>query len=357
MIRAQNMSDVSAGLLSRPYFTYCIKFFLLILLYSTFPKVLSAQQPVQIKLRLGDVSLNKLPFILAYDTGIYKRNGIDVLPMFTQESVNTIRRSGIEVPDEFVLKNSDETPICICGSSPTIVSLTTEAGAWDPLIIGSTHLTSRWRIVASKNINTREQLKGKRIGYSGVGSVSHVEAIMFAQQMGWDPDSDVSLMGDALAVEALQKGYVDAFVADELHETMAVGAGFKVIVDMAEYNLPVAGSGFAVDRVWFKNNPDAARRFIKSTVEAIALLKKDKAAAYKTLAKWYQLTDPALLEYFYAKVDLIPRKPYSPVEGLKKMMAIYDSHEMRKYKVEYFYDNSLVKELDDSGYIDSLYKQ
>ena len=47
----------------------------------------------QLKLRLGDVSMNKLSFILAYDEGIYKRNGIDILPKFTQGSVNTIRRN------------------------------------------------------------------------------------------------------------------------------------------------------------------------------------------------------------------------------------------------------------------------
>lgn len=328
----------------------------LAIMSSLLPGAIAQEQQAQIKLRLGDVSLNKLPFILAYDAGIYKKNGLDVVPMFTQGSVDTIRRSGIEVSEEFILNRSDETMICICGTSPSIVGLTTEAGTWDPLFIGSTHLTTRWRIVAGEGITRPEQLKGKRIGYSGVGAVSHLEAILFARTMGWDPNFDISLMGNALAVEALKKGYVDAFMADELHETMAVHAGYKVIVDMADYKLPVPGSGFAVDREWYRNNPEAARSFIKSTVEAIALLKTNKQATFKTLAKWYQITDPELLEYFYEKVELIPRKPYNSVEGLKKVMEVYDSHEMRKYKVEYFYDDSLVKELDESGYIDSLYK-
>ena len=52
---------------------------------------------------------------------------------------------------------------------------------------------------------------------------------------------------------------------------------------------------------------------------------------------------------------LCAEQPYNSVEGLKKVMEVYDSHEMRKYKLEHFYDDSLVKELDDSGYIDSLY--
>jgi NitT/TauT family transport system substrate-binding protein len=318
---------------------------------------IAQQQPLEIKLRLGDVSLNKLPFILAYDAGIYKKNGIDVLPMFTQSSVKIIRRSGIEVPEQFILNDEDEAPICICGSSPTVVRTTTRAGAWDPINIGSTHLTSRWRIVAGDDITSVDQLKGKRIGYSGVGAVSHLESILFARHMGWNPNLDISLMSDALALEALQKGYVDAFMADELHETMAVKAGYKIIADMGDYKLPVAGSAFAVDREWLKKNQDAARRFIKSTVEAIALLKTDKQATFKTLTKWYQITDPETLEYFYAKTALIPAKPYNPVAGLKTVMEVYDSHEMRKYTVEHFYDDSFVRELDESGYIDSLYKR
>ena len=129
-----------------------------------------------------------------------------------------------------------------------------------------------------------------------------------------------------------------------------------MLVDLADYDFPVAGSSFLVDRDWLKSNRETARRFIKSAVEAVALLKTDKAAAFKSLGKWYQLDDPELLEYFYSGVDRIPRKPYPPVEGLKKVIEFYDSHEMRKYTLAHFYDDSFVRELDESGYIDSLYK-
>lgn len=314
------------------------------------------EDSMQLKLMLGDVSLNKLPFVLAYDEGIYEKNGLDLIPMFTQSSVNIIRRSGIDVPEEFILKGDEVTPIRIGGASPTIVRLTTKAGAWNPVILGSTHLRSRWHIVSGTDISSAEDLKGKRIGFSGVGAVTHLAAISFARAMGWDPNLDWSMMADGLAVEALQNDHIDAFVADNLHGTMAVGAGFKELVDLADYDFPVAGSSFLVDREWLKNNPEAARRFIKSAVEAIALLKNNKQAAFRSLGKWYQMHDPELLEHFYSAVERMPRKPYPPVEGLKKVMEIYDSHEMRKYTLTHFYDDSFVRELDESGYIDSLYQ-
>jgi hypothetical protein len=36
-------------------------------------------------------------------------------------------------------------------------------------------------------------------------------------------------------------------------------------------------------------------------------------------------------------------------------MEVYDSHAMRAYKPEDFYDDSILKELDASGFIDEVY--
>ena len=326
------------------------------LMYFAIAPAYAQGQPTELKLTLGDVSLNKLPFILAYDAGIYEKNGLNVKPLFTRGSVETIRKSGVDVPEEYILEAGTQTQIKVGGACPTIVRLTTRTGSWDPMILGSTHLTSRWRIISRPDINSVEELKGKRIGYSGVGAVTHFVAVSFAEHMGWDANLDWSMLGDGLGVAPLQDGYVDAFIAPELHATMAIGAGFKELADLEDYELPVAGSAFLVDREWLKDNRDAAAAFVKSAVDAIALLKNDKEATFKTLKKWYQMSDPELLEYFYAEAAKLPSKPYPAYEGLKRVMEVYDSHEMRKYTAERFYDDSFIRELDESGYIDSLYE-
>ena len=328
---------------------------LLLMLFASGTSTSVADDLVKLNLLLGDVSMNKLPFVLAFEEGIYERNGLDVTPMFTRGSAEIIRRSGVNVPDEFIVDGNTQTLIKIGGATPTIVSLTTKTDRWDPVILGSTHRISRWFIVSRPEITSPEQLKGKRIGYSGVGAVTHFVALSFAEHMGWDPILDWSMMGNGLSVEALQNGYVDAFIAPELHTTMAVAAGFKVLVDLGDYQFPIAGSAFLVNREWLQENRDTAGRFVKSAVDAIALLKNDKQAVFRTLKKWYRLEDPELLEFFYAEAKKLPSKPYPPYAGLKKTMELYDSHEMRKYTVEHFYDDSFIRELDESGYIDSLY--
>ena len=314
------------------------------------------QQSEPIEILLGDVSLNKLPFIVAYDHGIYEQNGLNIRPLFSQGSVDIIRRSGIDVSDEYIFKGGDEPKVKIGGAAPTIVRLTTRAGAWDPIVLGSTHRTTRWRIIAQPGIERPEDLKGKRIGYSGVGAITHFVAILYAEHMGWDPTFDWSMLGGGLGVDALDNNHIDAVVGPELHATMAVAAGYKLLVDLGELELPNAGSSFLFDRDWLAENEDAARAIVKSAVEAIALMKNDKQATFETLGKWYQMTDPELLEFFYAEVEKLPSKPYPPHEGIREVMRVYDSHEMRKYTLEHFYDDSYVRELDESGYIDSLYE-
>ena len=57
----------------------------------------------------------------------------------------------------------------------------------------------------------------------------------------------------------------------------------------------------------------------------------------------------------YNRTDYIPRKPYPCYEGIRNTMELHDSNEMRRYTPEDFYDDSLMRELDESGFIDSLY--
>lgn len=310
-------------------------------------------------LRMGDVSANKFPFILAHDEGLYRKNGIWVTPKFSQGSVDTINRSGIEVAPENIYDEDDDGPyrIAVSGSGPTIVGITTRAGrAPGPLILGSTHTVSRWRIITGPEITRPEQLKGKRLGYSGYGAVSHNQWLQFADHMGWDPDLDVSLMSGALGTEALAEGHVDAMMGPELHATMAILDGYKAPIDLGDYEFPTAGSALVVDREWYKTNRDAARAFVKSGIEAIAIMKQDRAAADRTMQKWYGMDDKKARDMFYAELQKMEEKPYPPYEGIKMLQRFYDSHEMRKYEAEFFYDDSIVKELDESGYIDSLYE-
>jgi len=52
----------------------------------------------------------------------------------------------------------------------------------------------------------------------------------------------------------------------------------------------------------------------------------------------------------------VPKKPFPCYDGIRKTTELYDSNEMRRYAPEDFYDDSLVRETDASGFIDRLYQ-
>ena len=92
----------------------------------------------------------------------------------------------------------------------------------------------------------------------------------------------------------------------------------------------------------------------RATSEAIALFHQRPALVLEVLANWHG-QDPDLAKARYLRTDYIPRKPYPCYEGIRNTMELYDSNEMRRYTPEDFYDDSLMRELDESGFIDSLY--
>ena len=173
--------------------------------------------------------------------------------------------------------------------------------------------------------------------------------------MGWDPNRDVSLIGNANGLNPLREGRTDGFFGSAMTVSMAPEQNLKLLIDLTQYKFPVAGSGIMAEREWLKSYRETAVKFVKAAFEAIALMKKDRAAFDAALAKWLNIKDAVTQERMYREVAAIPQKPYPSVEGIKHTFVLYDSPEMRKYKAEDFYDSSIMTELDRSGFIDRLY--
>ncbi|MCZ6489593.1 MAG: ABC transporter substrate-binding protein [Acidobacteria bacterium] len=331
------------------------------------------QDMLRLRLNVGTVSLNKLVNWVAYEEGLYKKNGLDVQQGMSRSGAADIKKlTGYDVPSQYILGDAGpyaeamtpdgRNPISIGGGSPNIVRQVTTARTIRTVIILTTEDKTRWPIIARKDITKPEQLKGKRLGYTNYGTTSHYQATLFAKRMGWDPIQDISLMGGVSYLDPLRDlrdGVIDAFVSGEMATYKAIGEGYKLLVETTKWNEPMASNGVNVDRAWLQNNREVARRLVKSMVEAIAMMKKDKQVAYRAMAKYYGIAKPEAQAYFYAQVENMPSKPYPAVAGIKKTLEVFQSvagNEIRKHKPEDFYDDSFVRELDEIGYIDSLYE-
>jgi ABC-type nitrate/sulfonate/bicarbonate transport system substrate-binding protein len=312
--------------------------------------VRAAEAPAHVDIALGDVSINKVPFIIAADQGIYTKNGLDVHLFITPSAAKVIAGDGIIVPKEYIGEAGAKAPVSIGGGAAMVSGVS--KGRDRRVVISTTETMVRDHIISRNDIQTEQALKGKTLG-AGVGNVPAYAATVYLHHVGLDKDVTVSKDND---FEALKTGKVDAFMGNLFSASRAKEQGFKDLVDLSKYKLPEAGSGIMVDPEWLAANRETAARLVKAAVEGTAIMKKDKKVFAATLAKWFNVTDPVMIDRLFAMAQGFPEKPYPQVEGLKMAMQVFDTPELRNAKVEDFYDSTFVAALDKSGYLNKLRK-
>jgi NitT/TauT family transport system substrate-binding protein len=314
-----------------------------------------AADALPVTVELGDVSLTKLPFIVAAEGHIYERNGLKVSQFISPRAAQLIRQSsGLVVPKEMIHRGGSN--INIGGGSPTLVRMTSDARAPQRIILATNESIPHFHMITRGDIRRVEDLKGKRIGFSSIGSLTHFSFMVLAEHMGWNPRHDLSFFANGAGPRELRSRKIDVYAASIIARYKAKTMGLYDLGSFEQYHFVMPGSGVNVNKGWLPRHREEARRFIKATVEAIAVLKTDKATAIKAMEKWYGIKDRALQDAVYEEVQALPAKPYPSVEGLKKMIQIYDYREMQLHKPQDFYDASFVEALDKSGYIDGLYR-
>jgi ABC-type nitrate/sulfonate/bicarbonate transport system substrate-binding protein len=132
--------------------------------------------------------------------------------------------------------------------------------------------------------------------------------------------------------------------------------GLNDLADLSKYHIAEPGSGISVDAQFLSANRDVVARFVKASVEATARMKKDKVIFAATLAKWFNVTDPKMVDRLFAMAQGFPDKPYPSVEGIKTALGVFSSPILQKAKPEEFYDNSFIAALDKDGTLDRLVK-
>jgi ABC-type nitrate/sulfonate/bicarbonate transport system substrate-binding protein len=321
-------------------------------LVADFAPSLAAGAPIHIDVALGDVSLQKVPYIIAADAGIYAKNGLDVHQFITPGAARAVQSLGIAVPQEYVGQDKQYAPIEVGGGAPLIYQAGQSDAPPHRIIVATDENIVRDHIITRADVKSVQDLKGKVLG-SSFNNVTGYDGVVYLRRVGLDQDVRIAAGADLASLKA---GKVDAVMGTLFMAAKAPEQGFSDLDDVAKYRIPEPGSGISVDAKWLSENRDTAARFVKASVEGTAMMKKDKKIFAATLAKWFAVKDPKMVDRLFLMAQGFPDKPYPAVEGIKMAMEIYSSPAMANIKPEEFYDSSFVAALDKSGYLDSLAK-
>jgi ABC-type nitrate/sulfonate/bicarbonate transport system substrate-binding protein len=118
-----------------------------------------AQEKIPLKVEMGDVSINKIPFLMALDEGIFDKYGlaVDMVP-FGKSAADVHKIKGREKH-----RRDIDADIRVGGGAPMIVGRVNRVVPSDEIILASTDHIVHWDVVARKGITSLEELKGKRI--------------------------------------------------------------------------------------------------------------------------------------------------------------------------------------------------
>lgn len=220
------------------------------------------------------------------------------------------------------------------------------------------------RVMARSDIRKPEDLRGKRVGVTRLGAASHLVLLMMLRAWGMNP-SDVQTMqiGSSPAMmAALEKGGIDAAVLTEPTFFFAEDQGYRVLADLADMDIYYLHSMIDSTRTFIRTHHDVALRFMRGYVEGIAFFKKNRKESIEVLAKKLR-TAPSQTKYLERSHALyssgyFENAPYVSVKGVNTLLEFLgkDNPKAKTAEPRSFIDNSLVKELDDAGFIKKLYE-
>lgn len=309
----------------------------------------SAGPLVTVHLAYSAIAAPQLPLWVAYEEGLFKQNGLDVPSL------------------QYVSSNPSLTAALLSGqlqmaqlAEDGVISSGLQGGDLVILAPSADHLL--FSLYTKPDISQVQDLKGKKVGVTARGSATDFAARWLLTQHNLKPEQDVTIIntgGVPDILTALESGAVDAGVLSPPTTFKAQQAGLKELVDFSTLNLPFYQSAVVARKSWIKDNPDTVRKFVKAYVEAIALIKKNKATAEKVLSKYSKTTDQTVLDGTYnAFVKVLPQAPIPSLDAIQTGLdeAALTNPKAKTADPNQFFDASWVEELNKSGFISSLYK-
>jgi ABC-type nitrate/sulfonate/bicarbonate transport system substrate-binding protein len=289
-----------------------------------------------------------LPVWLAKDAGIFAKNGLDAQVVYF--------RSGATVVMALL---SRETPISQVGGA-SVVSASLRGA--DTVLIAGGAATSDYWLMSRPEIKTAEQLKGGSVAIAVYGGTSDSFTRIALKRLGLTPVKEVAILqigGSAERLTAMDTGKVQAAMLFTPEVFIAQKRGFNTLM---HGSLPYQTTGVATTRKFIRESPDIVRKYVKSQIEAVHRIKTDREMGKTVLAKYLGAQDKEILERSYENTsadEKLTPKQYPTLEGIKNILEPLAEKDPKAKvaKPEDFVDMSFVRELDQSGYTDSLYKK
>ena len=286
---------------------------------------------------------------VAHDARLFASEGLDdqliFIPSATQLAQVTV---------------AGDVDIASLGGGPMMAAVLSGA---DLKAIGNNVNKLIFSIHARPEVKSIEDLRGKRIAVSRLGSSSDVAARYALRKFNLDPQKDIVLMqlGSMSSMfGALKSGAVDASVVSPPTQFLSEKLGFKELLSITDMDYAYPNPTMVVPGELIRKRPDTIERFLRAYVRGMHRAITDREFTIKSLAKYTTVTDPALLgktyDFYVGKV--VERAPYINMTGMQNALddLARTVPAAKNAKPEQFVDTRFLEKLEKSGLLKELYK-
>ena len=319
----------------------------IVFLLSPVALIFSAETPPKIiNVAVPAVSLLQAPLFVAIDAGSFKKYGMDVRYVLTgARTIQALVGGSVQFAQGV---SSRTVPSAVLGGADAILI----ANFVDKLL---------FTMHGVPEINSMQDLKGKVVGVSGIGGSTDFASRLALREAGLVPDKDVAIRGVggvAETVVAMKAKVIHAGTLSPPSSFVAQKAGFKILFDMSTLGVDYVSSGLGVKKAALAANREQSKQFLMAMIEGAKILKTDEEFSLRVLAKHTRISDREVLRqsYNYMRPYFL-KLPYPSFRSIKDTLDILarDIPKAKDADPKDFIDNSVLKEIEASGYIESVY--
>jgi len=288
-----------------------------------------------------------LPFWIGKEVGFYKKEGLDAQLVYIASSTTMAQAM-------FARQVAISSV-----NSGSVVTSTLQGG--DLVLMGAVMNAASFYIMTRPEISNVQELRGKRIGVTRLGSSSDFAIREYLQKNKLNPSRDVNIVqigGMPELAAALNNGSISAAPLSAPSSHVAEQRGNRIIANLANEGIYFVIAGLTTTRRYLRDQRGEAKAFLRAFGRATHFMFQQKDESKKLLTKYAKIDDPAMLEgsmkYAYDFTEKIPLVKREGVQVVLDQEAAKNP-QAKEFTAERFYDNSLVQELINDGFYKSLW--
>jgi len=228
----------------------------------------------------------------------------------------------------------------------------------DLIYVASGLPTFVFQVYGRPEVKSVADLKGKVVAVTQPAASTDYAMRIVLKRNGLEPDKDVRILyaqdinGVLTNVNA---GNAVAGIMSAPTSLRAQAVGLKPIVNVTEMKIPFLFTAMLSSPRVMRVKNEALTRFLRGYIEAMAVIRKDRETAIKSMGKYLKTTDREVLESVYDDYkDVFPQVPLMTAAEVKAVLDVAKSPKAKQMKPQEFYDNSLVQKIQASGFIDAV---